>query len=108
MAAGLIGPIDKDTVPRRRKGVYGEEMDGESVLYDARNATLHLLNSSASAVWWLIDGVSSVEQLAGELASRFDAAPEIMRSDVVKLLEVLGEQQLVETVRTRAPRASHG
>jgi hypothetical protein len=100
--------IDEQTVPRRRKGVSGEEIDGESVLYDARNASLHLLNSSASAVWWLIDGVSSVEELAGELATRFDAAPETMRSDVVKLLGVLGEQHLVETVRARAPRATRG
>lgn len=100
--------IDEQMVPRRRKGVRGEEIDGESVLYDARNASLHLLNASASAVWWLIDGVSSIEQLAAELAARFDAAPETMRSDVVKLVGVLRDQQLVETVRSRAPGATRG
>jgi hypothetical protein len=96
--------MDVDVVPRRRRSVHGVEIDSESVLYDARNGRLHLLNWSASAVWWSIDGTSSVEELAVDLAERFGAAREAMRSDLQKLLGVLAEEQLVDAVRSRPPR----
>jgi hypothetical protein len=94
-------------VPRRRKDVRGVEIDDESVLYDERDGRLHLLNWSASAVWWSIDGSSSVDELATDLARRFHAEREAMRADVLALLGVLGEKQLVEAVRSRSRRSPH-
>jgi hypothetical protein len=82
-------------VPRRRAGVRGVEIDDESVLYDERDDRLHLLNWSASAVWWAIDGTATVDDLATDLAGRFHAQPDAMRSDVVALLDVLGAEHLV-------------
>jgi Coenzyme PQQ synthesis protein D (PqqD) len=90
-----------DSVPRRRAGVHGVELDDESVLYDARTERLHLLNWSASAVWWSIDGRATADDLAARLAERFQAAPGVMTSDVRRLLESLGAQRLVDAVRTR-------
>jgi hypothetical protein len=98
---------DSRLVPRHRRNVHGVEIDSESVLYDARNRRLHLLNWSASAVWWSINGVSSVEELATDLAEQFDASPGVMQSDLLKLLGLLEGEQLVETVRRRTPRATH-
>jgi hypothetical protein len=98
--------VDVAIVPRRRTGVHGVEIDSESVLYDARRARLHHLNWSASAVWWSIDGTTSIDQLAAELAGRFGTTNDVMRSDLLALLGVLGEQQLVDAVRARTPRAS--
>jgi hypothetical protein len=86
--------------PRRRADVHGVELDDESVLYDERNDRLHFLNWSASAVWWSIDGRASVDDLAAELADRFHAEPDVMRTDVATLLERLGSEELVEAVRT--------
>jgi len=92
--------------PRRRADVHGVELDDESVLYDARNDRLHLLNWSASAVWWSLDGRATVDELATGLATRFHAEPAVMRADLVTLLERLGSEELVEAVRTpRGTRA---
>ena len=99
--------VDDTLVPRRRTGVHGVEIDSESVLYDARHARLHHLNWSASAVWWSIDGTTPIHQLATELAGRFGTTHDVMRSDLLTLLGVFGEQELVETARARAPRVSH-
>jgi hypothetical protein len=85
--------------PKQRSGVHGVELDDESVLYDEHTDRLHLLNWSASAVWWAIDGRASVDELAGALAERFHAEAGVMRADVRKLLEVLGAQHLVDAVR---------
>jgi hypothetical protein len=93
-------------VPRRRAGVRGVEIDDESVLYDERDGRLHLLNWSASAVWWSIDGTATVDDLAADLAARFHAQPDAMRSDVVALLDVLGAEHLVVAAGSARTRGS--
>jgi hypothetical protein len=93
-----------DLVPRRRDSVHGVEIDSESVLYDEKSGRLHLLNWSASAVWWSIDGTSSADALAAELAGQFGqshVSPTSMRDDVLRLLSMLGTQELIETARPR-------
>ena len=93
-----------ELVPRRRESVHGVEIDSESVLYDEKSGRLHLLNWSASAVWWSIDGTSSADTLAEALAGRFGesrVSVASMRDDVVGLLSMLGSQELIETVGPR-------
>jgi hypothetical protein len=94
----------REIVPRRRDGVHGVEIDSESVLYDEHNGRLHLLNWSASAVWWSIDGIATADQLAADLAEVFAASHDAMRADVLALLAMLGERLLVEPVTTRSRR----
>jgi hypothetical protein len=96
--------IDGALVPRRRGCVHGVEIDSESVLYDERSGCLHFLNWSASAVWWSIDGISSADELAAELAGQFNASHQAMRDDVLRLLGMLASQQLIEAVRSRSSR----
>jgi Coenzyme PQQ synthesis protein D (PqqD) len=88
------GAADGALVPRRRPRVQGVEVDSESVLYDETSGRLHLLNSSASAVWWLIDGKTSVDALVAAVADRF--ADPNTRDDVRRLLEMLGSEELIE------------
>jgi hypothetical protein len=101
------GAADGALVPRRRACVHGVELDSESVLYDEKSGRLHYLNWSASAVWWSIDGVTSADGLAGDLAARFSdvnqpgASPTALRDDVLRLLGMLGSQELIEAVRAR-------
>jgi PqqD family protein of HPr-rel-A system len=75
--------------------VQGVELDGETVLYDERTGALHLLNSSASAVWWTIDGISCVGDIVTILAERFGVPAEAIRTDVQQLLGELQEAGLV-------------
>ncbi len=42
------------------------------------------------------DGEASVEGIAGELAARFSADPEVVRADVIELLEGLAEKGFIE------------
>jgi hypothetical protein len=102
-ANGLTGA---HIVPRHRDGVHGVEIDSESVLYDERNGRLHLLDWSASAVWWAIDGLATADQLASDLAEAFDASRESMRADVLGLLAMLGSRQLVEPVTSPSRRSA--
>jgi Coenzyme PQQ synthesis protein D (PqqD) len=94
--------LDGTLVPRHGPSVTWVEIDGECVLYDARTGRLHLLNSSASAVWWLIDGKLSIDALAAAVADRF-ADPSV-RDDVRQLLEMLGSKELIDVVPYRRSR----
>lgn len=101
------GAVEPSLVPKRNPSVSGVEIDDESVLYDERDGRLHILNWSASAVWWALDGRTSIDQLAADLAGRFHAERAAMRSDIVTLLGVLGAESLVDAVPARPPRGSH-
>jgi hypothetical protein len=106
-----FGAADGELVPRRRAGVSAVELDSESVLYDEKSGRLHFLNWSASAVWWSIDGVSTANALAAALAARFSddgepsASPSALRDDVLRLLSMLGTQDLIEAVGARGARS---
>jgi hypothetical protein len=103
------GAVDGALVPRRRACVHGVELDSESVLYDEKSGRLHYLNWSASAVWWSIDGLLSADALAADLTARFSdvsqpgASPTALRDDVLRLLGMLGSQELIEAVGARVP-----
>ena len=90
------GTASGSAVPRRRGCVHGVEIDSESVLYDAANRRLHLLNWSASAVWWSIDGTTTADGLADDLADSLGAAHQTLRDDVSGLLAMLASRQLIE------------
>lgn len=57
-------------------------LEPEVVLFDARHHRVHHLNRAASAVWILIDGESSRDQIADELSEIFGAPTDVIRPDV--------------------------
>jgi len=60
--------------PRRRDDLTVAEIDGETVIYDPRDATVHHLNSSATIVWSCCDGTSSVADIIDDIAQAFGLA----------------------------------
>jgi PqqD family protein of HPr-rel-A system len=82
-------------VPRHAAAADGVEIDDETVLYDARDGRLHLLNWSAGTVWWAIDGRATTAEIADRLAARFETDACAMRDDVEALLSELGTAGLV-------------
>jgi hypothetical protein len=49
-------PIDASFVGRHAEGVAGAQFGSETVLVDRTPARSHVLNTSASLVWMLLDG----------------------------------------------------
>ena len=75
--------------PRRRTGVrVGRVLDQTILEVPGRSDTLSL-NPSAAAIWGLCDGARGLADLTRELATRFQLAPEEMRSDVQSVIERL-------------------
>ena len=97
---------DADTSPARwassrlrtRSGPVMVEIDGEGVVYDPERETTHLLNSSALLVWSLLDGESSVAEIAAEIADAAQLPTDAVVRDVAALVGKLHEQGLIEEV----------
>jgi hypothetical protein len=77
------------TPPARRDGICEVEIDGELVLLDTSSGTLHLLNRAAAAVWSGLDGARDLDEIAGELSDTAGAEAEVVREDVIALVNQL-------------------
>lgn len=71
-----------DDRPRPHPSVETAFLAPEAVLWDGRHHEVHHLNPSASAVWLLIDGELTADQIARELSDLFDAEYDVVRPDV--------------------------
>jgi PqqD family protein of HPr-rel-A system len=81
--------------PRPHEAVTTEFLEPEAVLYDARTGDVHRLNASASAVWLLLDGETTVDDLAAELAEIFDVQLEQVEQAVHATLADLAARGLL-------------
>jgi hypothetical protein len=75
--------------PRRRTGVRVGRVLDQTVLEIPGRADALSLNPSAAAIWDLCDGARGLADLTRELATRFDLAPEDLRSDVHSVIDRL-------------------
>jgi hypothetical protein len=61
-------------LPRVRPGLLRHELDGQVLIYDARDDRVHLLDATTGHVFALLDeGGRTREGIVGELASRMNA-----------------------------------
>ena len=67
----------------------------EAVLYDARSAAVIHLNSSAAAVWMLMDGTLDISALVVEIASIFGVSPDAVSADVHAVLNQFARRNLL-------------
>ena len=84
-----------DARPTPKAGLVVKPVDGEAVIYDPEADALHHLESTAAAVWTLLDGHKSVHAIAAELSGRYGAAEDSVRRDVLDLAELLRGQGLL-------------
>ena len=77
--------------PRRKTNLIDRVVDGERVLLDAEQNSIHKLNPTASAIWDRCDGKRDVEAICLEVAREFDCSPSDIQDDVKALMGQLTE-----------------
>jgi hypothetical protein len=90
-----IGPT---FVPRTAHQVFAVELDGEAVLYQEEANSIHVLSASATIVWKLLDGASTIADIVEDLAAVFSVPGEQMVQDVLLAVREFGTQGLLEGV----------
>ena len=82
--------IDARTAPAPRPSVATEVLDGDVVLHDEATGQVHLLNPSASVVWQLLDGETTIEEIAEAIADASGVDFGQVSSDTIDLVRMLG------------------
>jgi hypothetical protein len=75
--------------------VLYKEVGGEAVLLDLDTETYFGLNAAGSRFWQLLTTASSVGEALDALIVEYDADPEVLRDDVLSLLNALLEKGLL-------------
>ena len=88
--------ITPESTPRRHGETVTEVLDGEAVVYDERQRTLHVLSPTATVIWQHLDGALSIEDLSAALSDAFGAPLEVIRADTLTAVRSFAEQGLLE------------
>lgn len=75
--------------PRRSEDVRSIPVDDDTVVFRVDTAAALSLEGTASVIWQLVDGNTSVQEAVDLLADVFDAPKEVVRNDVTALLDRL-------------------
>lgn len=75
--------LDGNTAPARALTVYTVELDGEAVLLDEQRDRLHLLNHTATLLWSLYDGATTLADLAIQIADELGVDRQLVLDDLV-------------------------
>lgn len=73
------------------------ELDGEAVIYDEEQGSLHHLNPTATLVFSLCDGSADLRQLTEELSETFSVPADDMEGQLAELVEELRDQGLLKS-----------
>jgi hypothetical protein len=84
-----------DSYPARKNGLVTAMIDNETVVYDRVTDKLHLLDSSATAVWRRLDGSRVLGEIADDIADAYGVAEHVALRDVTTLAAALDDQGLL-------------
>jgi hypothetical protein len=76
--------------------VLVQELDGESVLLNLNGGLYYGLDDVGTRIWAALTKCQSVEHAYETLLTEFDVEPDLLKKDLVALVEKLIENGLVE------------
>jgi hypothetical protein len=71
------------------------EIDGESVLLNLDTGRYHGLDEVGTSFWRALTTSASIEVAFEQLSSEYDVAPDVLRPDLLRLVEQLDAQGLI-------------
>lgn len=88
--------FDDSSVPTRSEGALEAEVDGELILLSPKDFMYFGAQGAGGPVWASVDGQHTVGQIIDELVERFQADPEVIRSETIDFLDALRAAALIE------------
>lgn len=81
---------------KRREDLTVREVDGEIIVLNTRLGQIHQLNSTASYVWNLCDGKTSVKSIIDLVARKYGASAIEVEKDVANVIAQFQDKELVK------------
>jgi hypothetical protein len=85
----------QSSAPQKARDVAFREIDGEMILVSAGSACSYSLSEVGSLVWRQLDGQRSVEDVAADVARRFEIPPEQALADVREFVDEIVREGLL-------------
>jgi len=86
---------------RRATDLEFTEIDGEIVIYDETDDSMHHLNPTASLIWQSCDGTATIRELAAELRKVAGLPLDQVERDITTAVRQLGEAGLMQVPKQR-------
>ncbi len=93
--------------PKVRADLGVVEIDGEAIVYDEKGRTLHHLNPSATLVFGLCDGRSTIPELSSEIAEAVGLPSDQVERQVRGLLRQFRKQAFLDGRTTNGARPTN-
>jgi len=87
--------ITLSSVVRAVPDMLTADVDGETVMMDAESGHYYNLDPIGSRIWHALAEATRVDALCEQLAADYEAPVEVIRKDVLVLLEALNERKLL-------------
>ena len=81
-------------------------LEGEAVVLAEGSVTAHYLNETGTLVWGTFDGSATIDELAADFASAFEADVDVVGGDILSLARDVGRAGLLVGVSYDPPEPS--
>ena len=81
--------------PVRRPDVWLRQSDRENVIFDPLTSQVHLLNSTALAIWVLCDGQTSVAEMIRAVCELSGLPEVVVREDLTGILDRFADSNIL-------------
>lgn len=84
-----------DSYPRRQEQIIVQKGSQEVLLFNMDDGSYYSLNEVGNRIWELCDGTHGMAEMVGMLAKEYDAPAEMIKADILEVLEDLRTKNLV-------------
>jgi hypothetical protein len=88
--------IEQGTIVVASKDQVGSDLAGETVLLSMKTARYYGVSDVAARIWSLVQSPQSVSEICRVIGSEYDVSPARCEADVVRFLEELATNGLIE------------
>lgn len=94
--------------PKTRADLTVVELEGEAVIYDDESRQVHYLNRTATVVFNLCDGSSTIKELSADIADAFSLQPQEVERQVRTLIRSFREAGFLEGSPAKSTSSPNG
>ena len=89
------GTFHTGVAPAHSSHVVWVDLDGEVVIFDERTNVTVVLNRTASTLWQVFDGTTTLGAIAAEFIATANAPAETIESEIVAVTRQLADRHLL-------------
>jgi hypothetical protein len=97
----MSSSIDVNACPRPSADIVSRVIDGQILIIPLVSGVgdleeeLYTLNDTGKDIWDRLDGTRTLEQIVKEMSAEFEASEDVLRTDVLGLVEELLKRKIL-------------